>query len=310
MGFNLVVGVLLSAAALYQAYRILPYTPVWKKSSRRAEYPDDKDRHLKMVISNVLQTNRDSDKVIAMIREQEPDLFLTVETNKWWEERLDEAFSEDYPYSVKIPLENLYGMHLYSKRELHDVEKTYRIKDDIPGIDARIQLGNGRDVQLYFVHPMPPAPSEAYASTSRDGELAMIGKQVKEHGGTCIVAGDLNDVAWSHSTRLFQRISGMLDPRRGRGLYATFHADYWIARWPLDHVFHTQDLALVSMERLQHVGSDHFPIVIEFSYEPASGEDRSDEQRDDDLEEADKTIHHAKQGKEDTVESMIKEAAA
>jgi hypothetical protein len=84
-----------------------------------------------------------------------------------------------------------------------------------------------------------------------------------------VVAGDLNDVAWSHTTRLFQRTSGLLDPRVGRGLYSTFHAAYPFLRWPLDHVFFSREFRLRRLERLPAFGSDHFPILVEVSYEPA-----------------------------------------
>jgi endonuclease/exonuclease/phosphatase (EEP) superfamily protein YafD len=74
------------------------------------------------------------------------------------------------------------------------------------------------------------------------------------------VAGDFNDVAWSHTTRRFQRIAGLLDPRVGRGLFNTFHADHAWLRFPLDHLFHSRHFALVDFARLPHIGSDHFPI--------------------------------------------------
>ena len=76
------------------------------------------------------------------------------------------------------------------------------------------------------------------------------------------------DVAWSHTSELFRRISGLLDPRVGRGLLPTFHANYAFLRWPLDHVFVSADFKVVDMKRLGDVGSDHFPIYIKLSYEP------------------------------------------
>jgi hypothetical protein len=63
-------------------------------------------------------------------------------------------------------------------------------------------------------------------------------------------------------------LARLLDPRVGRGMLPTFHADYKLLRWPLDHVFHSAHFRLQQLERLSHIGSDHYPIYIRLSYEP------------------------------------------
>jgi hypothetical protein len=70
---------------------------------------------------------------------------------------------------------------------------------------------------------------------------------------------------------LFRRISRMLDPRVGRGMYNTFNARHWFLRWPLDHVFVSDTLLLRSLKRLPAFGSDHFPICIAIDFAPAAG---------------------------------------
>jgi endonuclease/exonuclease/phosphatase (EEP) superfamily protein YafD len=193
-------------------------------------------------------------------------------------------------HRVAVPLDNLYGMHLYSRLALIESEIKFILSDEIPSIHATLTLNAGNIVQLYCLHPKPPSPTEAKDSTLRDAELLIIGDRIKDLDQSCIVMGDLNDVAWSRTTRLFQRISGLLDPRVGRYFMNTFHADYPLLRWSLDHIFHSTDFGLVDMKRLDHIGSDHFPVYVVLQTTVFEQQQQELEQTEDDEEEAQQAI--------------------
>ena len=243
-----VLVTLLVLSFFYQAIKIYPYTFFAKKQVLRFRGDDDR-RLVSVLVSNVLTTNKKYEKLLNLVRRKEPDLLLTLETDKVWEEQLS-VLEKDYPYSVKIPQDNLYGMHLYSRLQLEDIQVQFLVTEEIPSI-----------------HPKPPSPTEDLTSTNRDAELLQVGKKISGQPATLVI-GDLNDVAWSRTTALFQKLSGLLDPRIGRGFYNTFHTGYPVFRWPLDHVFHTGDFSLIELRRLPHIGSDHFPIYIKLNYEP------------------------------------------
>lgn len=254
--------ILLIAALAYQLKMVLPYTFIWKKQVQQVQAEQlDHSKQISLLVSNVLTPNDKYHLLIAEVEKYQPDLLLTLETDQTWQKQLA-VLEKDYPYRVPVPLDNLYGMHLYSKLKLSDTEVKFILSDEIPSIHTTVTLRSGQQVQLYCLHPKPPSPTEAKDSTLRDAELLIVGDQIKDLDESCIVMGDLNDVAWSRTTRLFQRISGLLDPRVGRKYVNTFHADYPLLRWSLDHVFHSTDFALVEMQRLPHMGSDHFPVFV------------------------------------------------
>lgn len=257
-----ILVIALIAALAYQLKMVLPYTFLWKKQVKHVrKHQLNPDKQISLIISNVLTPNNQYQLLIEQIQKHQPDLLLTLESDRVWQKALF-VIEKDYPFRVAVPLDNLYGMHLYSRLELKDTEVKFILSNEIPSIHTTVILRSGQPVQLYCLHPKPPSPTEAKDSTLRDAELLIVGDQIKDLDESCIVMGDLNDVAWSRTTRLFQRISGLLDPRVGRHFVNTFHADYPLLRWSLDHIFHSTDFALISMKRLPHIGSDHFPVYV------------------------------------------------
>jgi len=273
-----------------QAIKALPYTPLSKKQVLQVDANADKKAEIKFVISNVLQTNTNYHKVLDMVNKHNPDIFITTESDSIWQKELL-ALEDSFPHRVMVPQSNTYGVHLYSKLPLEGATVRYLIEADIPSIKTSIVLRSGERITLFIVHPRPPVPTEAGDSRERDAEIIMVAREARKQKGGVIVAGDFNDVAWSETTELFQEVSGFLDPRRGRGFYNTFHAKYPIFRWPLDHLFHSSHFKLVQLQRLEKVGSDHFPMMITLNYIPEEKSDQPKAKADSDTEEkADKTI--------------------
>ena len=265
---------------LYHAWWIFPYTKMFPVEVMASTAEETSER-IRILTANVLTENRHADALIALIRKHTPDLFVTLESDAWWEKQLD-TLQQEYRYAMKCPLDNLYGMHVYSKLPLEDGATQFLVEDDIPSMHAMVVLPSGLKIRMHFLHPAPPSPTEHDESTERDAELLVVAKSVVGLDTPVIVAGDLNDVAWSTTTRLFRKISGLLDPRIGRGMFNTFHAGHWFMRWPLDHVFHSRHFTLSFLRRLGHFGSDHFPVLIELTYDKARGKQQQGLVADDD----------------------------
>ncbi|MFL9843636.1 endonuclease/exonuclease/phosphatase family protein [Flavobacterium rhizosphaerae] len=261
--YILIVLVLINI--LYIGYLIFPFTFFAKKQVLNASSVKDEDT-LSIMIANVYQDNTNYSGCLNQIKSANPDIVLLIETNKYWEENTNEL-SENFAYCKKVPQENTYGMLLYSKYELLNLEVKYLVEDDIPSIHTFIKLKNGVDVRLFAVHPTPPVPNENIRSTERDKELLLVADMAEKCKDPVIVFGDLNDVAWSYTTKLFLKMSGLLDPRKGRGFYNSFHAHYFFMRFPLDHAFISKHFKLVSMKRCKNFNSDHFPIYIKLQYD-------------------------------------------
>lgn len=288
-------------ALLWQLVSIAPYTAIYPKEMAISRVDDDANR-ISMLVYNVLSSNREVELLRELISDTGPDIILLVEPNQWWLEQLS-GLEEAYPYKILQPQENEYGLLLYSRLELVDPEVRFLVESEVPSLRARVRLGSGSLVTLYGLHPRPPGlktpegdEDEREDSDMRDAEMMLVAEEVHSLGNEpAIVAGDFNDVAWSQSTHLFQRVGGLLDPRVGRGMFNTFHTGSRIVRYPLDHAFATGHFRLSDLRLLPDIGSDHFPLLVVLDFDPDGAGANDEPQREaGDAEEADEAIEEGR----------------
>lgn len=140
----------------YLCYQVYPFTPISKKQLLKSVCTD-KENCISLFIGNVYQYNRQCEDYLSNLQSADPDVVLLVETDQWWENKAD-VLDKTHPHQLKIPLENTYGMLLYSKLELVDGKIKYLVEDDIPSVHTCIRLLSGDLIRLYGLHPAPPVP--------------------------------------------------------------------------------------------------------------------------------------------------------
>ncbi|CUH18338.1 hypothetical protein JSE7799_00434 [Jannaschia seosinensis] len=291
------VAVVLGLAALgYHAYKLHPYTTLVAPMAEAEPVCAEGDR-LDLMVANVQQSNETSEALFRMVEKVDPDVFVVLETDPWWDAALTEMDGR-FPYKAQFVPEGedtgAFGMHLLSRHPLIGSETIFYFGNDTPTILADIALPGGAPVQVVAVHPRPPL-YWSQPTTMRDAHLLTAALEARASEAPTVVAGDLNAVPWERTLRRAMRIGELLDPRVGRGLYPTYDVQSWLMSWPLDQVLFEDRFALSKWLVLPSFGSDHAPVLAGLCLAP----DLADRQNAPpleagDLEEAERSIAAAR----------------
>ncbi len=256
-----VIQVIQFSLMAYHTYIFARYTRFWKNNTAAIRHKFSE--RIKIVSCNVYQYNTEYDRFVNLIHNEKPDVFLTMESDEKWESAI-KPLEKDYPYQIKVPLENTYGMHFYSRLKIIRSTVHYFVADDLPSIETELESPDGNRFICFGVHPPPPSPTEEETSRERDGDLLSVAKKIRNTKLPVVVIGDFNNVAWARSSVLFRKTGELIDARIGRGILSTFHAGYWFFRVPLDLLFHTPEIFIDRLYICPSIGSDHFPVGCEF----------------------------------------------
>jgi endonuclease/exonuclease/phosphatase (EEP) superfamily protein YafD len=126
--------------------KIFPYTSFSPVEMKVISAADEKAQ-VKILTANVLEPNSQYDKLLNLIDAKDPDIVFLVETDHTWNNAM-QVLDHKFPYSLKNPLDNTYGLLFFSRLKLRDEKIIFRVEEDVPSVEAEVQLPSGTWVKV------------------------------------------------------------------------------------------------------------------------------------------------------------------
>jgi endonuclease/exonuclease/phosphatase (EEP) superfamily protein YafD len=251
-----VVAAVAAGCLAYQLWRILPFTPLVRKEMGFARGSSEHD--VTFLAVNVLMENTQHGRVRALIEEVDPDVLLLMETDDVWCAAMQPVLAR-YPTVLTAPRDDCYGMVFATRLEASEARLVRLAEDETPSTLAELRSRGGATFAFVGLHPRPPVPG--VDTEERDEQILYAARFARGSDRPLVAMGDFNDAAWSDTAQRFKSYGRYVDPRVGRGIYASFDANRLLIRCAIDQLYVTDDLAIASFGLGPHVGSDHFPVI-------------------------------------------------
>ena len=216
-----------------------------------------KDNKLKLLSINLFSSNTDSKKVIAYIKEQNPDFLVLLELTLEWASLLGE-YKEQFPYFKVLPRNDNFGIAVFSKLKI-DSKIKFLGPTATPSIITNL-TAKKTALTIIAAHPVPPLGSAQLMS--RNKQFIEIAKNRSSFSKHLIVIGDLNCSSFSSSFNTFLENSELKDSRAGFGLLPTWHTSMPFAQTTLDHCLVSKNITVLKRATGPNIGSNHLPISI------------------------------------------------
>jgi len=220
---------------------------------------------------NLRFNNPTPKKVLSLIGRTNPDVITLDEVSEMWTTELG-TITSAYPYRILCPYPNgMFGVALLSRRPFA-ADTAPRCEPRGAMATATVDFG-GIGVDVAAIHLSWPWPKEQYWQI---GELAQT---LAGLGETAIMAGDCNAVPWSAAVRRVAALGGLtVMPSAGPTWIHRTLPDILrrYAGLPIDQVFSKGGLTLLSSKRLEDTGSDHLPVLVEFTLRPDDKQPEND----------------------------------
>ena len=230
--------------------------------------PDVDGVEITAMTFNVLGSQSDSERIIAVIRAANADIVALEEARGPLPEQLKSQLADTYPYQTTAPT-GWYSVALISRYPFHDLE--YQTIGTDPARHLRVVMDiGGQQVAVYVIHPPSPAWNSqvkhwydiprAYDDTRQQAHIAFAVDRIQRETLPVLVLCDCNTTPRSRQYRL---LDGLLDEAfgtRGWGFGFTHPVDpFPFVR--IDYIWYSRDFTALDAEVWPDAGtSDHHPM--------------------------------------------------
>lgn len=247
-------AVVVAACAALNLYLLLPlYIP----ASASAAQP----KTLRIVSVNVKAENGQRSPLLEFIQAADPDIVTLYEVSDDWLDTTAELESL-FPYSRVNAIRGHFGSALFSKHPVEQLELKRFGRISHYAVSARLNI-NGTPLHLVAAHLLAPTHSAYF--NMRNDHLEEIASSARRLPEPVMLIGDLNTSSWSPYFADLKRASGLEDGRPGFGIQASWPVGLPLLRIPIDHCLVSPGIVIRDWTRGPDIGSDHFPIVVDFS---------------------------------------------
>ena len=227
----------------------------------------------RVMSTNLNVANRDATEVIKLAEKEQPDLALFIEVNDSMADQL-ETLKTFLPYSSNQLTPYQPGIVLYSKAPLTDLKIRKFNTNNAVNLTAHVQTKN-QQLSIVAIHPLPPIKREFFRS--RNTLFRAVSNYIQQQTDPVLLIGDFNATMWSPFYRTLANETGLKNTRKGLGTLPTWPANTShhltprlniltrLVRIPIDQCLVSPSLNAVRMHTGPDVGSDHLPIVVDFS---------------------------------------------
>lgn len=227
----------------------------------------------RVMSTNLNVANNDATKVINLTKQEQPDLALFIEVNDSMAKQLD-SLKTFLPYSSNQLTPYQPGAVLYSKDPLTDFEIRKFNTNNAVNLSVRVQT-QSQQLSIVAIHPLPPI-KRAFLD-SRNKVFTSVSDYIQQKTDPVVLIGDFNTTMWSPFYRTLASETDLKNTRKGLGTLPTWPANlsYHLTpklnaftklfQIPIDQCLASPSLGVVGMHTGPDIGSDHLPIVVDFS---------------------------------------------